>query len=80
MNADERIRYYTQDIVVFRGDMHQKMQRHALLPVASDEHIEMDDGDAEDIEVDDGVSAHSRGQSSSQGDVSKHVRRSRGGE
>ncbi|TYZ58561.1 hypothetical protein PybrP1_007279 [[Pythium] brassicae (nom. inval.)] len=66
-----RIRYYTQDIVVFRGDMHQKMQRHALLPVALDEHN--DDGDAEDIDVDGGDAERLRGQSSSQGDVSKHV-------
>ncbi|DBA03656.1 TPA: hypothetical protein N0F65_006835 [Lagenidium giganteum] len=39
-----RIRYYTQDIVIFREDQHQKMHRHALLPVVQDQTA-MDDAE-----------------------------------
>ncbi|CEG41728.1 dna polymerase epsilon [Plasmopara halstedii] len=33
-----RIRYYTQDIVIFRDNLQQKMQRHAILPHRPSEH------------------------------------------
>lgn len=55
-----RIRYYTQDIVVFRDNLHQKMQRHALLPALTDP-----DDDDEVIDVD---------AQPAQVDISKHVR------
>lgn len=46
------IRYYTQDIVVFREDLHQKMHRHALLPVVSDDTGESRDaGQHEHVDV-----------------------------
>ncbi|KAL4109214.1 hypothetical protein PRIC1_000917 [Phytophthora ramorum] len=57
-----RIRYYTQDIVIFRDDLQQKMQRHAILPPMPSEHEEaaMDESDE-------------AGQSVSQTDISKHL-------
>lgn len=64
-----RIRYYTQDLVIFRDNLHQKMQRHALLPVVSEEDqedLDMNDDEAEPIDVD--------GDDRSQVDISKHVR------
>lgn len=67
-----RIRYYTQDLVIFRDNLHQKMQRHALLPVVSEDQEEEgnDNGDeAEAIDVD-----GEAGQS--QVNISKHVRHS----
>ncbi|CAI5747424.1 unnamed protein product [Peronospora destructor] len=44
-----RIRYYTRDIVIFRDDLQQKMQRHAILPPMSSENegaAEEEDGEA----------------------------------
>ncbi|OWZ23863.1 DNA polymerase epsilon subunit [Phytophthora megakarya] len=57
-----RIRYYTQDIVIFRDNLQQKMQRHAILPPIPSEQEEavMD-------ESDDAV------QAVSQTDISKHL-------
>jgi DNA polymerase epsilon subunit 2 len=58
-----RIRYYTQDIVIFRDDLQQKMQRHAILPP-----VPTDQGEADMSEGDEAV------QAVSQADISKHVR------
>ncbi|KAF1330108.1 DNA polymerase epsilon subunit, partial [Globisporangium splendens] len=60
-----RIRYYTQDIVIFRDDLHQKMQRHALLPVLPDQ----DEDDAIDVDDEDDGSRRT----STHVDVSKHL-------
>ncbi|GAB9463817.1 hypothetical protein Gpo141_00001264 [Globisporangium polare] len=60
-----RIRYYTQDLVIFRDNLHQKMQRHALLPVVLEDENEHGD-EAEPIDVD-----GETGQT--QVDVSKHL-------
>lgn len=66
-----RIRYYTQDLVIFRDNLHQKMQRHALLPVVSeDQEEEEGNGNGDEAEVID-VDGEA-GQS--QVDISKHVR------
>ncbi|RLN63551.1 hypothetical protein BBP00_00004060 [Phytophthora kernoviae] len=59
-----RIRYYTQDIVIFREDLQQKMQRHAILqPMPSEQDEEEGPMDEEDAPV----------QSVSQTDISKHL-------
>ncbi|KUG00664.1 DNA polymerase epsilon subunit 2 [Phytophthora nicotianae] len=57
-----RIRYYTQDIVIFRDDLQQKMQRHAILPPMPSEQEEAEMGE-------DGEAV----QSVSQKDISKHL-------
>lgn len=56
-----RIRYYTQDIVIFRDDLQQKMQRHAILPPTPSEQGEAMDEDGETVH------------SVSQTDISKHL-------
>nr|KAE8937138.1 hypothetical protein PF009_g12954 [Phytophthora fragariae] len=54
-----RIRYYTQDIVIFRDDLQPKMQRHAILtPMPSEQ---------EEAAMDESA------QSVSQTDISKHL-------
>ena len=62
-----RIRYYTQDIVVFRDNLQQKMQRHAILPPMPSEREESgvigNDGETD-----------AAASSVSQMDISKHVR------
>jgi hypothetical protein len=55
-----RIRYYTQDIVVFRENLHQKLHRHAILPAASAEAMDVDEEDD--------------GEHGAQLNISKHVR------
>ncbi|POM65779.1 DNA polymerase epsilon subunit [Phytophthora palmivora] len=56
-----RIRYYTQDIVIFRDDLQQKMQRHAILPPMPSEQEEAAMDESEIV------------QSVSQTDISKHL-------
>ncbi|TMW63259.1 hypothetical protein Poli38472_002200 [Pythium oligandrum] len=58
-----RIRYYTQDLVIFREDLHQKMHRHAILPVLPDEVTEAN-GDAMDVDS---------GNTHAHVDISKHL-------
>ncbi|RLN96760.1 hypothetical protein BBJ28_00025649 [Nothophytophthora sp. Chile5] len=61
-----RIRYYTQDLVIFREDLHQKMQRHAILPPMPEEEEEaapMDEGEDEAAPALSGASV----------DISKHL-------
>ncbi|CAI5703471.1 unnamed protein product [Peronospora effusa] len=59
-----RIRYYTRDIVIFRDNLQQKMQRHAILPPMSSE--QENEGAAEE---EDGEAALSV----SQTQISKHL-------
>ncbi|CAI5723284.1 unnamed protein product [Hyaloperonospora brassicae] len=61
-----RIRYYTQDIVIFRDNLQQKMQRHAILPPMPSEREE-DAVIGNDSETDAAAS------SVSQMDISKHL-------
>ncbi|KAI9921756.1 hypothetical protein PsorP6_002280 [Peronosclerospora sorghi] len=58
-----RIRYYTQDIVIFRDDLQKKMQRHAILPPMPNEQ---DDGVAADQDTE-------AARTVSQTDISKHL-------
>jgi DNA polymerase epsilon subunit 2 len=44
------IRYYTQDIVVFRDNLHHKMHRHAILPALPEDVEEDDDASMEDTD------------------------------
>uniref|UniRef100_M4BR39 DNA polymerase II subunit 2 n=1 Tax=Hyaloperonospora arabidopsidis (strain Emoy2) TaxID=559515 RepID=M4BR39_HYAAE len=60
-----RIRYYTQDLVIFRDNLQQKMQRHAILPLLPSEREEGAVIDTDNEEV--------IASSVSQMDISKHV-------
>uniref|UniRef100_A0AAV1UIC8 DNA polymerase epsilon subunit n=1 Tax=Peronospora matthiolae TaxID=2874970 RepID=A0AAV1UIC8_9STRA len=61
-----RIRYYTQDLVIFRDNLQQKMQRHAILPPLPSERDEeaVIDTDNEEVIASSVVS---------QMDISKHL-------
>ncbi|KAJ0409321.1 hypothetical protein ATCC90586_000558 [Pythium insidiosum] len=64
-----RIRYYTQDIVIFREDLHQKLHRHAILPALPDDN----EDDTEQEQEQDGENVAMEPSTRPHVDISKHL-------